>query len=37
MQRMPEGLPERETRHTTEMLLTAINHWADTHDEEIGD
>ncbi len=33
MERLPDTLPERETLHTTEMLLTAIKHWADTHDE----
>lgn len=32
--RLPEGLPERETRHATEMLLTALNHWAETHDKK---
>lgn len=29
--RLPEGLPERESRHTIEMLLTAVIHWVETH------
>lgn len=32
--RLPDTLPERETRHTVEMLLTAIKHCADTADEK---
>jgi hypothetical protein len=36
MDRLPDGLPERETRHVTEMLLTAVNHWADTHGDDVG-
>jgi len=31
-ERLPGELPEKETVHSIEMLLTAVKHWADTND-----
>ena len=35
LDRLPDELPERETRHTAEMLITAIAHYVIEHGDDL--